>query len=99
MKWTIRASFATPILVLLSVFLAGGGHGFIGPMLILFPGVFAFQFVDDTFSWLLMLVQFPLYGIIIDQADKWGKTQWILVFLAILHFVLIILGLNSVAFN
>ena len=93
-NWTIRFLILTPILLLLSIFLMGGGHGFFEPTFVLFPWATMLFFWYDTmnFAFLSMaLIQYPVYGLILDKY----KSQYIGLFITLLHIVLAILSYIS----
>jgi hypothetical protein len=67
--WTKRLAIATPLIMIISIMTAGGGHGTPIPTLLCYP----FFFLSDAFSsgggplvWALLLGQFPMYGLVID---------------------------------
>ncbi|MEN2400727.1 hypothetical protein GKZ90_0013135 [Flavobacterium sp. MC2016-06] len=87
-KWTKRFLILTPFFLLFSMFIAGGGHGFVQPIFALFP------FATFTCIWMselgflnliLALIQFPVYGLLIDKAND-KKRTWIII--SILHFLI-----------
>ncbi|MFY7665654.1 hypothetical protein [Flavobacterium sp.] len=69
-KWTIRLSFLTPFLLIIVVFLSGGGHGFYEPAVAFFPlGMLACLWFNklSLINVILAVLQFPLYGFLIDR--------------------------------
>ncbi|MBS7252356.1 hypothetical protein [Flavobacterium branchiicola] len=87
-KWTIRFLILTPLLLLATMIIAGGGHGFIQPVFALFPFA-TFQCIwskDLSFiNFIIGVVQFPIYGLCIDKSSNKIKT-WIIIL--ILHILL-----------
>ncbi len=70
---TTILTLLTPLLIALVVYSAGGGHGSYFPSLVLFPsGCVSFSlFGEVTVPFIFAaLLQFPIYGIIIDKSRK-----------------------------
>lgn len=80
-KWTIRFLILTPLLLLVAMIIAGGGHGFIQPIFALFPFA-TFQCIwskDPSFiNFIIAVFQFPIYGLCIDKSSNKKKT-WIII--------------------
>lgn len=72
-QWTIIFSLFTPLLILLAIFFMGGGHGTYKPTIILFPfgmiGTSFQQSITLPFT-ILGIVQFPIYGYLLDNIKK-----------------------------
>ena len=70
LKWTVRLGITTPILIVIVVFLAGGGHGYFEPIIFLFPfpsiSILVFDEINLGFA-LIALIQYPIYGLLIDK--------------------------------
>ncbi|KNB60905.1 hypothetical protein AC804_17285 [Chryseobacterium sp. Hurlbut01] len=88
MKYTLIFSLLTIPLAFLVIFFGGGGHGSYLPFLILFPvgivGIFVSE-VLKTLFFILGLLQFPVYGFLLDRFQN-KKT----IFLISLFHLLII---------
>jgi hypothetical protein len=95
MKWTIRGLIVTPVLGFISILLAGGGHGYAGPMLICFPAVFAFPFNNDNWIWAIVILQFPTYGLIVDSIIEKPIAAKVIIGLGLLHLFLVTIGLYN----
>ena len=93
-KWTIRLSLLTPLLLLISVFLMGGGHGYFEPAICLFPCATICVIWQTTLTlpyFISGLIQYPLYGFILDKTQKKKKASLVIL---VLHFILAILILK-----
>jgi len=92
-RWTIIFSLFTPLLVLLVVFFMGGGHGTYLPSIILFPfgmiGTTFQQSITALFT-ILGIVQFPVYGYLLDILKHNKLKHLILIF----HILLVVIILN-----
>lgn len=98
-KWTKRLSLFTPLFLLIALFLMGGGHGTYIPMMLIFPwGSLLLIWKDyiSVFTILLAIVQFPVYGLIIDKLKISVENILPLFVLILLH---IIAGTLVVFFN
>jgi hypothetical protein len=95
MKWTIRGLIITLVFGPLSILLGGGGHGFAEPMVIFFPGVFAFPFVNDNGIWAIVILQFPIYGLMVDITIKKPIAAKIIIGLGLFHLLLITIALYN----
>jgi len=85
-KWTINLSIAAPMILICSVIVAGGGHGFADQLFILFPWTYISKIIDSQFIFFLFgLIQFPIYGLFYDKSFQKNKTIFIIV---IVHFLL-----------
>ena len=93
-RWTIRLSLLTIPLLCIAVFFAGGGHGTYIPAMGLFPlGLLSTLFFDRiTMPFVVMaIVQYPVYGFIIDKAIVTNKDKIILPLLLLVHILLAVL--------
>lgn len=85
-KWTINLSIAAPLVLICSVIIAGGGHGFTDQLFILFPWTFISKLIDSQFLFFLIgMIQFPIYGLLYDKSVQKNKTVFII---TIIHFLL-----------
>jgi len=76
----------TPILIILCVFLMGGGHGYFEPVFIVFPFatiLFIWFKTMNLFFLAASLIQYPLYGLLIDVWSQ--RFQFIAVLIFIVH--------------
>jgi hypothetical protein len=93
-RWTIRLSKLTPMLFLLVIILMGAGHGIYSPTIVLFPwGMIGVTFQDSiTLPFIVLAIfQYPMYGLILDQAWNRNSTNWFAASLVILHMILVVL--------
>lgn len=78
LKWTVRFGIITPILIVIAVFLAGGGHGYFEPIIFLFPfpsiSILVFDEINLGFA-LIALIQYPIYGLLIDKIKNNHKVM------------------------
>ncbi len=93
MKYTLIFSLLTIPLAFLVIFFGGGGHGSYLPFLILFPVGIVGIFVSEglkTLFFILGLLQFPVYGFLLDRFQN-KKTIFLisLFHLLIIFFVLV----------
>ena len=87
-KWTINLTIAAPMILICSVIIAGGGHGFADQLFILFPWTYISKFIDSQILFILIgLIQFPIYGLLYDQSVQKNKTVFTI---TIIHFLLAI---------
>jgi hypothetical protein len=99
-KWTIRFSIVTPILIIVCIFLMGGGHGWYTPAMVLFPWAtlnIAWQDHLSTPFIIAGLFQFVFYGFLIDKSRGTKSYNWIIAGILLSHiiFTVIILVLRS----
>ncbi|MFV8345598.1 hypothetical protein [Flavobacterium sp. ZB4P13] len=94
LKWTLRFGMLTPILILIAIFLAGGGHGYFEPIFILFPfsciSIIFFNEINLLFIF-IALIQYPIYGLLLDKMKVKNIAFFIILahlFLAITTYVL-----------
>jgi hypothetical protein len=90
-RWTIRLALLTPLLALISLFLMGGGHGWYTPTMALFPLGTLNVIWDDHLSIPLLLVgllQYPLYGLLIDRAKSITQRRTHTILIIVFHLVL-----------
>ena len=73
-------------LFLFSIFLGGGGHGYLVPFQLIFPmpALMGYFFGFEIFAFILCIVQFPIYITIINLRRY--KMLWVLLSLLIIHF-------------
>jgi len=92
-KWTIRLTVLTPFLLVLAIFLMGGGHGYFEPTFVLFPlaTILFFWYHTMNPAFLCMaLIQYPLYGFILDKYRQ--RLPYIGLLIILLHLLLAILS-------
>lgn len=93
-KWTIRFSILTPILILISVFFMGGGHGWYTPALVLFPWATFNTAWQDRLSEPFMIAgafQFIVYGFLIDKSRGANNQAIATIGILLSHIILAIL--------
>ncbi len=90
-KTTLILTILTPVLLAIVVLLTGGGHGYYSPGIVLFPtslvsfsifGRLEFPFV------VLGIIQYPIYGFIIDRLTNKQKAT---LTIFTVHIVLVII--------
>ncbi len=92
--WTKRLAIATPLIMIISIMTAGGGHGTPIPTLLLYPFFFlssVFESGGGFFVWALLLGQFPLYGLIIDIGKFTSRQPIAIGLVTVLHVILILI--------
>ena len=93
-KWTIRAVLLTPVLLVLAIYLMGGGHGFIEPAIFLFPtglvSILIFDSIELPFI-ILAVLQYPVYGWMIDSSRNNRMSCYLIVAFHISLVIMIIL--------
>lgn len=91
LKWTIRFVLLTPVLLFIAVFLAGGGHGWYEPAIMLFPfGLISILFsrsIELPFI-ILAILQYPVYGLLIDSIGTRKSIKWTVISIALIHILL-----------
>lgn len=78
-RWTIRGILLTPLIMLISIVTAGGGHGTPIPIMLCYPLLFLikeFESGGGPLVWAVLLGQFPLYGLIIDLGT-WTSRKFL----------------------
>ena len=95
-RYTLLLSLLTPLLLLPVVFLMGGGHGYYTPAVVLFPfgmmGTVFQQTISPPFV-ILAIVQFPIYGFLIDRFEN-KKTVYCITGIHVLTAVLTLVLTN-----
>lgn len=90
-RWTIILSILTIPLLIIAFFFAGGGDGTYLPAMGLFPfgllGILFYNRITTPFI-LLSIIQYPVYGFLIDKATLVNKGKFILFILSIVHILL-----------
>ncbi|WJS95460.1 hypothetical protein NYQ10_03185 [Flavobacterium johnsoniae] len=90
-KWTINLSVATPMILIASIIISGGGHGFTEQLIVLFPWASVFLSVEVEFLfYFFALIQFPVYGLLYDKAFDKIKTLSVITIIHILIAVLVL---------
>jgi hypothetical protein len=84
-KWLKRGIILTPFCMAATIVFGAGGHGVAFPAVILYPMMFLFNIDNDSYVWSLLLIQLPIYGLIIDWAER-SENRHI--------FVLLLIGLH-----
>lgn len=90
-KLTLKLVLLTPVLLFIAVFLAGGGHGWYEPAIVLFPfGLISILFsrsIELPFV-ILAILQYPIYGLIIDSIGNRKSIKWTIISIILIHMVL-----------
>jgi hypothetical protein len=90
-KWTIWLTLLTLPLLIIAVYFADGGHGSYIPAMSLFPfgllSTILFGRITTPFI-VISIIQFPLYGLLIDKSVSVNKFKLILTIIALVHILL-----------
>ena len=89
---TLRMALLTPILLVISIVLAGGGHGWMEPAIVLFPlGTLNLIWQDMLSVPLAFLgtVQYVVYGFLFDRARASGNSKSTLELIVTFHILLV----------
>lgn len=92
-KWTIRASILTPILIVICIFLMGGGHGWYTPSMVLFPWATLNTAWENHLSASFMIVgifQFIVYGFLIDRTKGIKSRSIMVTGILLSHIILVV---------
>jgi hypothetical protein len=96
LKWTRRLSWIGLVVFLVAMVLGDGGHGYVAPLIIGFPWMtlctiwatyIPFMFI------VLGMLQFPLYGLLIDTLGATNQYRYISAAIWVSHFVLAVVVL------
>jgi hypothetical protein len=94
-RMTLLSAFATPILAVVVVVAAGGGHGSYCLAKLLFPYTMAStaftSYITQPIVWLGVL-QFPVYGLILDWAHSSGRQGQYAIALVGIHLAFVALA-------
>ena len=86
--WTTRLSLLTTLLLIMAVFLMGGGHGWYEPAMALFPYGMVGTIWQDTITLPFIIcgiIQYSLYGFLIDKARHRPYKRTLIIGLIITH--------------
>lgn len=101
LTWTKRFAILTPVIMIIAIGTAGGGHGTPLPTLLCYPILFLFDVFKSgggPLLWAVLLGQFPLYGLIIDR-EKSTRGQLLATGLVILlHTILVLITATDTEF-
>lgn len=86
-KWLIRGILITPVFVLLTILMGGGGHGNPLPLILLYPGVLPLHSDNEIYMYSMFLLQYPVYGLILDLAKRYENNNGHI-------YVLMLIGLH-----
>lgn len=81
-KNTLGLTALTPVFIVISVFLAGGGHGYYSPAIFMFPtALISFSIANELLMPFIVLgiVQFPVYGLLLDNLQNKRATWFVLI--------------------
>jgi hypothetical protein len=87
-KWTFTLTLLTIPLLFIAVLFMGGGHGSYKPAIILFPFGLIGILLSDTITLpfiILGVIQYPVYGFIIDKVKATNKIRFVLPLLLFIH--------------
>ena len=90
-KWTKRFCILTPILIIVCVFLMGGGHGWSTPAKVLFPWTTLNTAWQDHLSEPFVIAgifQFIVYGFLIDRTKGTKHQNWVILCILLTHIIL-----------
>lgn len=93
-KWTIKLSLLTPLLLTMAVFAMGAGHGTYIPAMGLFPFGMLGIIWQDTISLpfiIISVLQYPMYGYIIDKVILTKQTKFAIPGLLLIHLILVVI--------
>jgi hypothetical protein len=94
-RMTLLSALVTPVLAVLVVMAAGGGHGSYYLAKILFPYAMASTvftgYITQPIVWLGVL-QFPAYGLILDWAHSTGRQGHYTIALVGIHLAFVALA-------
>ncbi|MCH5598655.1 hypothetical protein [Niabella ginsengisoli] len=93
-KWTFRLCLLTPLLLIAAVFAMGAGHGTYIPAVGLFPFGMLGIIWQDKISLpfiIISILQYPVYGYIIDKVILTKQTKFAILGLLLIHIILAIL--------
>lgn len=99
-KWTVKLILFTPLLLFVAVLSMGAGHGTYIPSILLFPfGMLGVLFQDRiSLPFIIIgILQFPVYGYIIDKALPSRRLLVILLSVLLAHVALVVMLLKLVS--
>jgi hypothetical protein len=85
--------------MLISIVTAGGGHGTQIPTLLCYPIFFLFDVFDSgggPFVWIMLIGQFPIYGLIIDFGKRISRELLVTGLIISFHTILIVIAGNDI---
>ena len=97
-KWTLWLTLLTPVTILTSIITAGGGHGTPVPTMLCYPILFLFDIFDSgggTLVWIVLLGQFPIYGLMVDSAKTAQRKLLIAGLIILFHTILVIIAAST----
>lgn len=101
-KWTILLSLLTVPLLLIAISFANGGHGSYIPAMAFFPfGLLSIIFnsrITIPFV-VLAIIQYLIYGFIIDKAILTNRSKTILTILILIHVILAVIIIKMTGEN
>jgi hypothetical protein len=99
-KWTKRLAIWTPLFAIITIVTLGGGHGTPIPTVLLYPVVFVFNaFQQEFLVWIILLFQFPSYGLTIDLGTWKSKFRYVAIGLVLLlHATMMAIVINNEEF-
>jgi hypothetical protein len=97
-KWnySFKLSIIGLLFMLIAFIIAGGGHGQLEPFIVLFPYSFLIGNYVSEEIWIiiiLMLLQFPIYGYLLDKTPNQLKRTALI--LTIIHIVFMTIAFQN----
>ena len=86
--------------MLISILTAGGGHGTPVPTMLCYPIFFlldVFKGGGGPFVWIVLLGQFPMYGLMIDFGKRTSRQLLVKGLIISFHTILIVIAANETA--
>lgn len=97
-KWTLRLTLLTPLIMLISIVTAGGGHGTQVGLLLFYPVCLLFDGDVEPFVWMILIGQFPIYGLIVDIGIRISKESLAVGLVVLFHTILILIKVSDSEF-
>lgn len=100
--WTFWLSLLTIPLLFVAILFMGGGHGTYIPAMALFPFGLISTILFDRITMpfvVLAIIQYPLYGLIIDKARQANKSKIVWPILIAVHIILALLLIRMTGEN
>jgi hypothetical protein len=97
LSWTFKLSIFGLILIILNFILIGGGYGFFKILYFCFPFPCLLMMNLDKLNpiiIILLFLQFPIYGCVIDKYNNRFKYVGLIVF--VFHLIFAIIALQNV---
>lgn len=94
-KWALLLALLTPLLLILAVYLAGRDYGLSWPAILLFPWPLIGTLLPNsesitTLMMLVALLQYPVYGFLLDFTKDALRFKRTLATITLIHFSLVV---------